>query len=147
MAVDRAAEADHIRLQPLGFGKECGDRHVPDATLRHQGPSTERQPAGHFPVVPPRTRLEDLDAAILRGRIQSTNAGQSTVRVSALDTAALASDLEALLTDWREWIGGHPQQARQILHKLVGGRLTFTPRMEQGVPFYEFRPACATPRG
>src|SRR6202022_1652731 len=47
-AVDRAPEADHIRLQLLGFGKQCGARHVPDATLGNQGPSTtvpaERQP-------------------------------------------------------------------------------------------------------
>jgi hypothetical protein len=40
VAVDRAPEADHIRLQLLGFGKQCGDRHVSDATPGHQGPST-----------------------------------------------------------------------------------------------------------
>lgn len=74
-------------------------------------------------------------AAQLRTQLASL---EKLDRVSALDTGALTSDLEALLTDWRDWIGGHPQQARQILHKLVVGRLTFTPRMEEGVPFYEF---------
>ena len=40
VAVDRAPEADHVRLQLLGFGKQRGDRHGPDATPGHQGPST-----------------------------------------------------------------------------------------------------------
>jgi hypothetical protein len=36
VAVNRAPEADHIRLQLLGFGKQGGDRHVPGC---YAGPS------------------------------------------------------------------------------------------------------------
>ena len=36
------------------------------------------------------------------------------------------------------WIGGHNRQARQILTKLLTGRLTFTPKIESGSAFYEF---------
>jgi hypothetical protein len=51
LAMDRTPKADHIRLQRLGFGKQCGDRHVPDATLGHQRPSTT-VPAAWQPTHP-----------------------------------------------------------------------------------------------
>ena len=54
------------------------------------------------------------------------------------DLAVLERDLEKLLVEWRTWIGGRNRQARQILTKLLVGRLTFTPKIEAGSVFYEF---------
>ena len=62
----------------------------------------------------------------------------SSEHVSGFDITELTSNLENLLGKWREWIGGQPQHARQVLHKLVVERLTFTPNAEAAVPFYEF---------
>jgi hypothetical protein len=58
--------------------------------------------------------------------------------VAALGTTNLMEELDKIRGEWRSWIGGHPQQARQILGKLVVGRLTFTPKVEAGTAFYEF---------
>ncbi len=51
-------------------------------------------------------------------------------RLGRLDLALLRPKIEGALADWRGLLGRHPQQARQILTKLLAGRLTFTPRLE-----------------
>jgi hypothetical protein len=60
-------------------------------------------------------------------------------QVATLDTVTLKGELTRLLSEWQGWIGGHNAQARQILQALVIGRLTFTPRVEDRRPFYEFK--------
>jgi hypothetical protein len=60
-------------------------------------------------------------------------------QVATLDTVTLKGELTRLLSEWQGWIGGHNAQARHILQKLVIGRLTFTPRVEDRRPFYEFK--------
>jgi hypothetical protein len=52
--------------------------------------------------------------------------------VAELGLAVLERDLGKLLVEWRTWIGGHNRQARQILAKILVGRLTFTPKIEAG---------------
>jgi hypothetical protein len=75
-------------------------------------------------------------------------------QVAELDAAVLQLDLEKLLAEWPSWIGGRSHQARQILQKLVVGRLVFTTKTEDGTVFYEFSgvapsarswPACCPP--
>ena len=69
--------------------------------------------------------------------------------MAELDLAVLERDLEYLLVEWRTWIGGHNRQARQILTKLLIGRLTFTPKIESGSAFlriHRHRRAGAHPR-
>jgi site-specific DNA recombinase len=50
------------------------------------------------------------------------------VAVAALDAADLRRRLTPKLADWQGLLARHPQQARQIVAKLLDGRLTFTPR-------------------
>src|SRR4029453_10806747 len=69
---------------------------------------------------------------------RSSLVSSSSTRCRRWTPAPSPEDLSALLQEWRGRIGGHPQQARQILSKLLVGRLTFTPKTENGVAFYEF---------
>ena len=59
-------------------------------------------------------------------------------QVSLTDVKDLERELKALLEDWRVLLAKHTPQARQILRKLLDGRLAFTPREEEGVRYYEF---------
>ncbi len=61
-------------------------------------------------------------------------------RLTTLEPAALERRLSEKLTDWRGLLGRHPQQARQILTKVLAGRLTFTPRLDpvSGANAYSF---------
>ena len=59
-------------------------------------------------------------------------------QVSQIDEADMGRELRGILLGWRELLAKHTPQARQILRKLLDGRLSFTPRKENGVPYYEF---------
>jgi hypothetical protein len=50
----------------------------------------------------------------------------------------LEAELRARLADWRGLLQRHPREARQILRKLLLGRLTFTPEEKDGERFYRF---------
>ena len=76
-----------------------------------------------------------------RARLHRALADLKTLeRLAALDVADLQRRLERKLADWRGLLGRHPQQARQILAKVLAGRLVFTPRLEpaSGSRAYEF---------
>jgi len=81
--------------------------------------------------------MKDRDLRRARARQELANLDELD-RMSEVDLVVLRRDLEELLSDWRAWIGGHNRQARQILQKLVAGRLTFTPVEDAGAWFYEF---------
>ena len=51
-------------------------------------------------------------------------------RVATLDPETLAASVQARLTDWQGLLERHPAQARQILRKLLVGRLVFTPKTD-----------------
>jgi hypothetical protein len=59
-------------------------------------------------------------------------------RVATLDPETLAASVPARLTDWQGLLERHPAQARQILRKLLVGRLIFTPQADQTGAWYEF---------
>ena len=50
--------------------------------------------------------------------------------VACLDAADLRRRLTTKLADRQGLLARHPQQARQIVAKLLDGRLTFTPRLD-----------------
>jgi transposase-like protein len=54
-----------------------------------------------------------------------------------IGTVARELDLNARLAEWRELLRRHVVQARQILRKLIVGRLTFT-ASNAGTRWYEF---------
>ncbi len=59
-------------------------------------------------------------------------------RVASLDVKRIEQDLYARLSDWRELLRRHVFEARQMLRKVIVGRLTFTPREDAGARWYEF---------
>jgi hypothetical protein len=55
-----------------------------------------------------------------------------------LDVVRLRRTLDERLDDWRGLLRRQPVQARQILRKLVAGRLIFTPKADAQGHYYEF---------
>ena len=47
-------------------------------------------------------------------------------------------ELRDLLTDWQGLVEGEPAQARQILRKLLEGRLVMKPRIDTSGRFYDW---------
>jgi len=56
----------------------------------------------------------------------------------AFDRKAVRRELRDLLTDWQGLLEGEPAQARQILRKVLEGRLVMTPRQEADGRFYDW---------
>ncbi len=52
-------------------------------------------------------------------------------QLSGLDLARLDRDLTERLTEWRELLSRHTAQARQLLRKLLVGRLAFAPETRE----------------
>ncbi|MBI4207199.1 MAG: recombinase family protein [Betaproteobacteria bacterium] len=59
-------------------------------------------------------------------------------QVSQIDVAQMEHKLTTILAGWRDLLAKHTPQARQILRKLLDGRLAFAPREENGARYYEF---------
>jgi hypothetical protein len=51
--------------------------------------------------------------------------------LSQLEVTRLEADLRDRLDDWRGLFQRHPREARQILRKLLLGRLVFTPEVSE----------------
>jgi site-specific DNA recombinase len=87
------------------------------------------------------TSVQDAIAAresrrtALRARLAHLDGLQ---HVATLDPETLAASVQARLTDWQGLLERHPAQARQILRKLLVGRLVFTPRTDASGAYYEF---------
>lgn len=54
------------------------------------------------------------------------------------ELAHLEAELRARLADWRALLQRHPREARQILRKLLVGRLVFSPETNETGRFYRF---------
>jgi site-specific DNA recombinase len=65
-------------------------------------------------------------------------------QVGRLDQAQLERTARECLTDWQGLLAGQPVQARQMLKKLLEGRLVFT-RWATGRWSSSGEPACSTP--
>ena len=75
-------------------------------------------------------KAEVVSALAVLGHVRQMDAHQ---------LAALRADLKARLSDWRSLLRRQPIQGRQILRKLLVGRLTLTPREADGRRVYEYR--------
>ena len=60
-------------------------------------------------------------------------------RVGKMDWAALERQLKGKLDEWRELLGRHAPQARQVLKKLLSGPIMFTPHREPAAKYYSFK--------
>ncbi len=59
-------------------------------------------------------------------------------KVQKLDRHRLERELKARLADWQGLLSRHVSQTRQILRKLLVGRIRFTPKIEGGERMWEF---------
>lgn len=60
-------------------------------------------------------------------------------QAATLDVADVSAKLGTILDGWRDPLGGDVAQARQVLRKLLAGRLVFTPTTTaDGTRMYEF---------
>ena len=59
-------------------------------------------------------------------------------KIASLDAARLCSNLRERLTDWQGLLHRQTAEARQILRRLLVGRLVFTPREDEKGRYYEF---------
>jgi hypothetical protein len=60
-------------------------------------------------------------------------------QAAALDIADVSAKLETILDGWRDPLTGDVAQARQVLRKVLDGRLMFTPFTgTDGAPMYKF---------
>ncbi|MFQ5803603.1 MAG: recombinase family protein [Candidatus Methylomirabilales bacterium] len=74
-----------------------------------------------------------------RARIeQELTALDQLAQVGRLDLTRLERTLRAKLGDWRGLLWRHVAEARQVLRKLLAGRLVFTPRQHEDGRYYEF---------
>lgn len=56
-----------------------------------------------------------------------------------LDPRVLAEHLEKLLLNWQGLLRAEPAKARQMLRKLLNGRLIFDPHNSPEAPYYQFK--------
>lgn len=58
--------------------------------------------------------------------------------IASLNAARVSSNLRERLTDWQGLLHRQTAEARQILRRLLVGRLVFTPRGDEKGRYYEF---------
>ena len=60
-------------------------------------------------------------------------------RAAKVDWKTVEQQLRAKLDEWRQLLGRHVPQARQVLKKLLLGPIVFTPHREATERYYSFR--------
>ena len=76
------------------------------------------------PAIVDELRKEEAAKQALIGRLSSLD---SLTRVASLETARIAHDLKARVADMKGLLGRHLPQTRQMLQKLIDGRVVCTP--------------------
>jgi hypothetical protein len=77
--------------------------------------------------------------AVAPGELQALD---QLAKASQIDRAEVEARLRGIVSDWKDPLSGDTSQARQVLRKLLDGRLKFSPKLdENGMPYYEFRGA------
>jgi len=61
----------------------------------------------------------------------------------AWDRDGMRDELLAILGDWRGLLKAEPVKARQVIRKLLAGRLRLTPKIEASGRFYELTGECS----
>ena len=129
--VIRVIEATIAKLRP-----NLAEQDARQAVLTQELVKLEGQIARLADAIATGGHDEGLRAAVeereqRRAQIRGEQAELVQVtQVAELDLPELTREIGGLLTEWRDWIGGHNLKARQILSKLVRGQLVFTPQTE-----------------
>lgn len=129
--------------EPQGSDAETKRQHL-EAELTRVGTElgrlTEAMGAGGGVTLVEAVQAREAQRQTLRGELAALD---QLTQVGRLDRAQLERTTRECLTDWQGLLAGQPVQARQILKKLLDGRLIFTP-MADGTAV-EFRgTGCST---
>jgi hypothetical protein len=98
---------------------------------------------GDAPTLVAAIRQRENDLATSRRELASL---ELLTQATTLDPDALQRDLRAKIEEWRELLGRHIPQARQVLKKLLVGPLRFTPHRNGEDRHYEFTAQIALGR-
>jgi hypothetical protein len=90
---------------------------------------------GELPTVTQAIKARERQRGQLERELQTF---EELSQVSEIDTANLERELSEILAGRRDLLAKQTPQARQILRKLLDGRLTFTPREDRASRYYEF---------
>ena len=117
-------------------------------TLREELADLEAQLTRHTEAIviggemaPLVARMKALD----RRRVHVAGVLEALVRVERITPAhvrALEEEILSRLGNWRALLHRHPQQARQMLTKLVTARMRFRPHVEDEERWYGFATEC-----
>jgi DNA invertase Pin-like site-specific DNA recombinase len=127
------------RLTPSGEVVEA-ERTAIHTQLAHLGDQLARlaQAVADGGELPALVRLmRDLERQ-RTGLHERLAALEGLQQVAALDPKRIEADLYERLADWRGVLRRHVSETRQILRKVIVGRLVFTPREKTGARWYEF---------
>lgn len=120
------------RLQPTAGARDTR-RSAVEQQLRQVEQEMERLTdaiaAGAGDVGPVLTALKARDTR--RQMLKDELVSFTRKRSSDLDEAKVEMVCRKRLADWRSLLRAHVSQARQILRKLLNGRIVFTPDAEQ----------------
>jgi site-specific DNA recombinase len=89
-----------------------------------------------FPSIASAIQERERRRAALRSRLAHLDGLAAMAR--RLDPETLLADLRGRLTAWQALLEQEPVIARQILRKLLVGRIVFMPRPDAPTPHYEF---------
>ena len=89
----------------------------------------------HLPTLVKALETAERHRLDVEGRLESARQPQPQ-----LDSAAVRAQLEAYIDDWQGLLRGHVQQGKQIIKRLINGRITMTPVPAKGLnrPYYSF---------
>jgi site-specific DNA recombinase len=120
------------------------DRAREDTRLRQRLAGLDAELARYTAAVGVGGDLPSLVAALHERERQRVEvhaelaAHEALAQVASLDLARVERELGDLVTEWRELLVKTVASGRQILRKLLAGRLRFTPRVERGVLGFDF---------
>lgn len=125
--ITAAIETARQRLQPAGAVREAEQERLA-AELRQVEIELRRLTeavgaGGHGPTLVQAIQAREVQRTHLQAELQALD---QLAQVASIDRARIERDLGSILDEWRGLLQKHVQQARQILRKLLEGRLKFT---------------------
>ncbi len=110
-----------------------GELHRIDGELAHYAEAIAT--AGQLEAILAAMTARESRKTHLRAELEKLT---GRAKAASLDATRLRLSLRERLTDWQGLLRRQPTEARQILRKLLTGRLVFTSREDANGPYYEF---------
>ncbi len=124
----RAKENQAIPAEVLA----AAERHLAEAEAGLARLTTAVAAGGDVPALVEAIKAHERQRVALEGRLKALR------RPPVTFDAALERRLLAAVGEWRDVLGRHVAQARQIVVKLLEGRLTFEPETRHGRSGFRF---------